>query len=156
MSLEAKVFDFQEIVPRRTWAERHLPTFIGLARKAGYAQRDETKTEYPTAMKVRMPEIPSGIGESHPLLYFFERVKEVADRIQLQGERRLAFLLDERSYERVMDFPSYGDGTMMGEAMYHTMALLDYGREWFTPRGYQVTSAEIGDRNTLSLKLQKV
>ncbi len=140
MSLDAKVFDFQEIVPRQTWAERHLPTLIGLARKVGYGPGTETQMEYPNSMRVRMPEIPFGIGESHSLLYFFERVKEVADRLPFQGERRLAFLLDERSYEHVMDFPSHGDGTMGGDAMYHTMALMDYCAEWFAPKGYQVTS----------------
>lgn len=156
MTLESKMFNFEDIVPTQTLAERYLPTLVGFARKIREYGGKSTPKEFPTAMTVRMPEIPFGVKENHPLLYFFERVKEVADKINVQNGKKLTFLLDEKSYDLITDVPFHGDGTFGGDAMFHVLALRDYSTEWFIAKGYRVTSVGVGSNNTFNLNLKLI
>ncbi len=164
MGIEQTTYDFHDIVPKErepTFAERNLPTFLGLARKLGYFQPtpepEVEQRDYPAEMKVNMPEVPyDNGGQPHPLLYFFERVGELSDKVGFSPaqKRKFEFRMDRDSWERVISVPFHGDGTLGGDAMFHTMALFDYASEFFEEKGYRVTSAGAGS-NTLNLELQR-
>jgi len=165
-----RIFDFNEIVsvPRELTfreqvmpaLEQYIPTFLGLARRFGYVQPIPEpiieRREYPAEMTVRMPAVPwDNGGQAHPLLYFFERTKEVADRVQFGDQaKKLKLRLDERSFNHVIDVPFHGDGTFGGDTMFHTFALFEYSLQWFGSRGYHITSAGVSTDHEFSLELR--
>ena len=165
MRPEQTIYNFHDIVPKPkgpTFAEKHLPTFLGLVQRIGYCQPvPETEVErgdFSTSMTVNMPEIPYGNGgHEHPLLYFFEQAGELMDRVSFTGdqEREFRFRMDRPSLDRMVNVPHRGDDSMFGDAMYHTIALFDYASEWFAEQGYSVTSVGIGSDNDFKLEITR-
>ena len=159
MGVEKTVFDYRDIVPQPTWAEQNLPTFLGLARRMGYFLPDQTPKEYPAEMTVQMPSMPwSALQETHPLLDFFGKVYDVANRMVFKPgeEKQLHLRLDEVSFDRVISVPYHGDdSSFVGDAMFHLMALNDYAQQWFEQRGYRVTSFGAGSSHELELGLKR-
>ncbi len=158
MGVEQTVFDYHDIVPQPTWAERNLPTVLGLARGMGYFLPDQTLKEYPIEMTVQMPSISwSALQDTHPLLDFFAKVYDAANRMVFKpGEQKQLHLrLDEASFDRVIAVPYRGDDNLFGDAMFHTMALMSYAEQWFEKRGYRVTSLGASSSRELELHLER-
>ncbi|GEM_PF-3488248 len=172
MSIDETVYNFHDIVPdprKRTRGERYVPTFLGLARRMGYFRAEPepevVRKEYPAQLMINMPEIPyDNGGHPHPLLYLFERVQELADRMQFSPDqgRKFTLKMDPRSFARVINVPFRNDPSLFANifenAMDHTIALYIYSQEWFGGRGYEVSSAGTGSvesGRTFSLTLQR-
>ncbi len=163
MTLEQTVYDFNEIVPTpksKTWAERNIPTFLGLVQKIRYNSKEnmpEEKREYPLNLTIKMPEIKWNAGKTHALLRFYDKANEVIEKIKMNhGERRcLRFLLDEISLGDIINVNFHSDGTFFGEIRYHTMAIDQYTQQWFAERGYNANGKVDMHEHAFIIKIAK-
>jgi hypothetical protein len=160
MGLFEKFFNYNEIVPEPTFAQKHLPTFLEVVQKWGYFKKPEEKVDVGKYVKIRMPQVPyDNGGHNHPLLYFFESVQKLADKVNFSDDeqKNFTFMYDESSCRRIINVDFQGDGTFMGNAMDHTIALSSIAYEWFEQQEkYRIRSFGAGGRlDTLELKLEK-
>lgn len=171
MGIEQTTYDFHDIVPKpreSTFAERNLPTFLGLARKLGYFQPEPEpevqQEDYPTEMKIKIPEIPWSAGrdgQTHrPFVYVFDRAEEVVNRMRFDAgqKRELLLQMDRRSFEDFYsDIPARGDDNMFGDVMFALEAVVRYAEQRFEEKGFRVLGAGTGtDYDGITLKLQRV
>ncbi len=171
MGVEQTTYDFHDIVPKPrepSFAEKHLPTFLGLAQRLGYFQpRPEPKVEqreYPAEMTIKMPKIPWSAGrggETHrPFVYVFDRAEEIVDRTRFsKGQKRKLFLqMDKRSFEDFYgDIPARGDDNMCGDVMFALIAVQGYADQRFEEKGFRVLGAGTGTGyDGITLDLQRV
>lgn len=156
MGVEQTVFDYHDIVPQPTWAERNLPTFLGLARRMGYFLPDTMPREYPAQMTMNMPQIPWSVS-SHPLLTLFDMVYQAANQMVFKPgeERTLKLRLDRGSFWSVTNVPYHpDDSSFVGDAMNNIIAISSCAAEWFEQKGYAITNTEIG-LDTFNLTMQR-
>ncbi len=153
MSLEKKVYQYAEIVPpapEPTFAERYLPTFLAVGRRAGIIKTPEQpvapNVEYGQNITIQFPLIPLDKGgEEHELLYLFARLADVADRTIKTPDQETIYncRMNEFDFQRAMDFNFRGDGTMFGDVMFQMLALKQYADQFFDERGYVATCAGV-------------
>ena len=171
MGIEETTYDFHDIVPKQReliFAERNLPTFLGLVRGLGYFQPapkpEVEQRDYPVEMTVRMPQIPWGAGrdgETHrPFVYVFDRAEEIVDRMRFGDgqKRKLLLQMDRRSFEDFYgDIPARGDDNMFGDVMFALIAVQGYADERFEAKGFRVLGAGTGTGyDGITLDLQRV
>jgi hypothetical protein len=168
MTLDQNVYDYHDIVPKPrelTWAERNLPTFLGVARSKGYflapAEPPMVRRNFPKEITVRMPTIVSDYSPEgrHPLYDFCDLVMAFADRVDFDAPKKITCLLDDLSFDRVTAVPFQGDDTLIGDVMYHTLALFRYAEAYFRGKEhYDLSSVGVssGEGRGLVLKINRL
>ena len=168
MGIEQAVYNFEDIVPKPrelTFAEKNLPTFLGLARKVGYFQpMPEMSVEqkvYSSDIMIKMPEIPYGAGRdgviNRPFVYVFDKVEEIVNAIKVEETQTLTLqlLLGKQSFEDFYsDIPCRGDDNMFGSVMFALIAVQNYAAQRLEINGFKVLGVGTRD-SSITLNLQR-